>query len=520
MAGGSPPKTNESEDFFMIRIGWASCDISTEKPVLVLGQAHLRINKGVHDPITATALVLEDGGDCAVFVSLDMMSPGNFLLDMIREKVRAKNAEIPVQKIVINVTHTHDGGPHCPEKYCYGAGDDPADRMPVKVEVASSEEYLEFLSSSCADAVCRAWETRAEGGVAYGYGYAVVAHSRRVCYFDDISLRGTVDKTNTYAVNGHAAMYGNTNDAMFSHYEAGANPYLNLLFTFAPDGRLTGAVVNIPCPCQSSESIWGLSASFWNELRVSLRREYGDIFLLPQCAAGGDLSPRQLHYLAAENRRHALKYGTAPEDIPEMYRRLEIAERVTAGFGEVLSWARKDIRTDMPISHKVRMVPLSRRKITDDEYAAAVEGLAAARAAGFVETADPEADFVRNSRNVSDRSRFMDVIRRYNEQEAVPKLPMELHVVRVGDIAFATNPFELYMDFEHRIAARSPFTQTFIVQLCGGPRDAVKASYLCTERAEAGRGYSAIIYSCQISPEGGQELVEETLGDLKELYQG
>ena len=94
---------------------------------------------------------------------------------------------------------------------------------------------------------------------------------------------------------------------------------------------------------------------------------------------------------------------------------------------------------------------------------------------------------------------------------------MELHVVKVGDIAFATNPFELYIDYQHRIQARSPFTQTFIVQLVGQPAG-YKAGYLATERAVANRGYSAIMYCNQVSWKGGDQLVEETLQELKALY--
>ena len=77
--------------------------------------------------------------------------------------------------------------------------------------------------------IIEAWDKSSEGGIAYGYGYAVVAHSRRVCYFDDLSLRPGVNKLDTFAVNGHAAMYGNTNDDNFSHYEAGADHFINLL---------------------------------------------------------------------------------------------------------------------------------------------------------------------------------------------------------------------------------------------------------------------------------------------------
>ena len=86
-------------------------------------------------------------------------------------------------------------------------------------------------------------------------------------------------------------------------------------------------------------------------------------------------------------------------------------------------------------------------------------------------------------------------------------------VIRIGDIAFATTRFELYMDFMHRVQARSPFIQTFMIQMAsfGG------ASYMATERAMAGKGYSASIFCNQVGAEGGQELVETTLELLNDL---
>mgnify|MGYP005869250061 FL=1 len=71
----------------------------------------------------------------------------------------------------------------------------------------------------------------------------------------------------------------------------------------------------------------------------------------------------------------------------------------------------------------------------------------------------------------------------------------------------------------HRIQARSPFIQTFVVQLCGAlPNGA--SGYLATERGVRGRGYSASLYCNQVSPQGGQELVEATVAALDELHAG
>ena len=96
-------------------------------------------------------------------------------------------------------------------------------------------------------------------------------------------------------------------------------------------------------------------------------------------------------------------------------------------------------------------------------------------------------------------------------------LPMELHVLRIGDVAFATNRFELYMDYMHRIQARSPFAQTFVVQLTGVP-GADGGTYLATERGVADKGYSACLFCNLVSPEGGQQLVNETVTVLKDIY--
>ena len=114
--------------------------------------------------------------------------------------------------------------------------------------------------------------------------------------------------------------------------------------------------------------------------------------------------------------------------------------------------------------------------------------------------------------------RCQQVIERYESGET--KLPMELHAVRLGEIAFASNRFELNMDFAQRIQARSPAEQTFIVQLAGSEVGERGGSYLPTARGEWGRGYSASIYCNLVNSTGGQELVEETLNLLNVLWPG
>lgn len=490
-----------------VKIGWASRDISTTKPVNIPGQFHMRISKGVMDPVTVNALVLDSGEDQAIFLSCDIVVLRNGLQDLVREKLAQCAPEIPAMKILMNATHTHNGP-------SLERGKRPFD---YGMEVASSDENREFVAEMCMQAVREAWEKRAPGSYAYGYGYAVVAHSRRVCYFDDVSKRPGAVVNSTHGVNGHAVMYGDTNDENFSHYEAGADHFVNLLFTFDEKEALTGAIINVPCPSQNTENEYYLSADYWNDVRIAIRKKYGDIYLLPQCAAAGDLAPRILHYKQAQDRRFRLKYGESfAEKGLERTARQDIAERIAAAFDEVYAWASKEKKREARITHVVETVQLSKRLISDEEYAYAKQGYAQEMAKEYRTDGDPQERLFQNSVLYSLRNRYKGIIDRYEAQKEQPKFPMELHVIGLDDVAFASNQFELYMDYQHRIQARSPFVQTFVVQLAGQSGEG-GGSYLCTQRGFEGRGYSASMYCNLVSPAGGQELVEETVRLLKEI---
>jgi len=106
----------------------------------------------------------------------------------------------------------------------------------------------------------------------------------------------------------------------------------------------------------------------------------------------------------------------------------------------------------------------------------------------------------------------LGVERRFELQQTQPCLPVEVHILRLGDVAFASNPFELYLDFGMQIKARSKAIQTFLVQLTGA------GTYLPTTRATTGKSYGAVPASTPIGPEGGRILVEKTLEIINDLF--
>jgi len=500
-----------------VKIGWGRREISMNEPVCIPGQMYIRVSEGIHDPLYVTALCVDGGKgqDVVIFLSCDVVTQWSGILKPMCRKLKELRPDIPDYAIVWNYTHTHSS---------IDLGN-PPEKTPDGMPIYSGEKTREFFTKQAIEAICEAWDNRKAGGIGYGYGYAVVAHSRRVVYFDEL-LERKKDKRDFMTPSGTGFMYGNTNYDLFSHYEAGADHFLNLMFTFDADEKLTGIIVNVPCPSQLSEHFKKLSADYWNEVRQLVKAEFGeDVYVLPQCAAAGDLSPRTLHYKEAQVRRMALKYNL-PYDLSKlsqhgqdeynkvMAERYDIAERIMEGIRDVYSWAKKDIHTHVPVNHAFRTMDLERRKITDEERAWCEENLELLKAREpDPNTMTGEEYRVAYSNYQSMVNRNKGGIARCEDVKKNPTMEMDSHIIRIGDIAFATMRFELYMDFMHRLQARSPFIQTFVVQLAGTEG----GNYLATERAVKSKGYSASMFCNMVSAYGGQQWVENVLEDLNEM---
>jgi len=504
-----------------VKIGWARREISTNEPVSIPGQMYIRVSEGIHDPLYVTALCVDggEGQDKVIFLSCDIVTQFRGMLQPIRDKLKERRPEIPEEGFILNVTHTHSSI----------TLEDTPEKTPDGVAIFPGSKSREIFCELAAQAIIEAWDTRKEGGIGYGYGYAVVGHSRRTVYFKEQKLaRNAKGERRFMTPAGYAAMYGNTNDELFSHYEAGADHFLNLMFTFDADQKLTGIVVNVPCPSQLCEKFTKLSADYWTYVRELVAKEYGpDVYILPQCAAAGDVSPRTLHYSKAQARRMRLKYGMTyvpdhmDEDPSYKYNKsisecMDIAERILEGIRDVYSWAKKDIKTEVTVRHRVTQMALERRKITDEERAWCEENLEILKdMEPKAQDMSPEEYRVALSNYNSMVRRNRAGIERCEDVKKNPTLNMQSHTVQIGDIAFATTRFETYIDFMHRLQARSPFIQTFVIELAGTEG----ANYLATHRGAEARGYSASMFCNMVSADGGQQWVENTLDILNEMKQ-
>ena len=484
-----------------LAIGWATRDITGEVPDMIPGQSYSRIAEGVLDPLSVTALAIDNGCDAIILLSADITSWTPPLRSEIARVFTAAKDKIDFNKIIFSATHTHTGG----NIWAIPMADCTKDR----------HRYVKFLAKQCLETALEAWSKRAPGGVAWGLGFAAVGWNRRSLYSDDVSMRPDASMVSRLS-DGHVRMYGNTDDPKFIGLESGAEPHVYFLYTFDDKGKLTGAVVNAACPSQCSETLRKYSADYWGDVRRRIREKHGDIPILAQCSAAGDLAPHVRIINRAMARRWRLKYGRAAEWQGE-WRRSDIAEEIGDAFDEVLDWAKKDIRRDLVIVNRKIRIDMPKFVPSEAEVAAARRFLAEhpERPKNSGETiadlaARKQADLLvtyhRWARSTIDKAEAA-------KKDPGATMPCFSSIARLGDIAFASNPYELYLDFAQSLQARSPFEQTFVVQLSLGG----EGGYLATERSHANRGYGAVGYSCKVSPEGGWKLVETTLATLRKM---
>ena len=470
-------------------IGWASRDATPPGKVSLCGQFHLRLAAAVHDPLTATALALEatDGSAQAILVSLDAVAVAEGVTSGCRERLSRELPGFRPEMLVLAATHTHTA-PDQPRPFT------DFERPALPADVVTKEAYAGLLVERICAAAVEAWNRRAPGALSWGRGYAVVGFNRRAAYVD-----------------GSTRMYGRTDASDFSHIEGHEDHAVELLFTYDAGHRLTGMVVNVPCPSQCTGSVCFVSADYWHETREEIRRRHGSqVHILAQCSAAGDLSPHTLLNQRADARMLRLKgYG----DDNGMARRRDIAAKLAAVVDEVLPLASTDIRDRLPFHHRSIALDLVRRRATGADLAEAQRQVATAEAQlATLAAADPlSAEY---SRAFASRSFYRQVVELFQAQQRGERLvlPVELHVLRLGDVAVCSNRFEFFLDYGERIKGRSKALQTFVVQLAGD------ATYLPTQRSIQGGSYGAFIAGTAVGPEGGQQVVETTVAAIAELF--
>ncbi|MBO7345348.1 MAG: hypothetical protein J6U92_05365 [Clostridia bacterium] len=492
-----------------LKFGWSEVDITPGKGTKIglAGQFFERITDEVESHISVTALTIDSGSDYVIMCACDLVAVSENLNILVKEKL-AKNGMVNPKKVILSAIHTHTSYIYKrktsiakvnPKQYLQSIiPEDMAYKPLVSNEKGMDpNDALEFLANKIVEAVLLSWENREQGYYRNAFGRAAVGMCRRVCYDD-----------------GSALMWGDTNHANFTELEGGNDNGIELIFVYDKNKKITGVVANIACPAQVVEHRSYISSDYWGKVKDNLRKEYGEeVFVLGLCSAAGDQCPRDMirwvepeSYIDDPNiKRDTVLERNADPSMFDISGLKVVGRRISSEIIAVHEELNSEYKDQAELIHETANITLPLRRVTKSEYANAVEMID---------------KFIEKNRgktiNFDDNAKmhvYSGIIARYELQKTVNTFEIETHFIRFGDIAIATNPFELFLDYGNQIRARSKAKQTFLIQLACGAY-----GYLPTEKAEKGSHYSAYVSSGYVGHEGGNLLVRKTIDTINKMF--
>ena len=484
-------------------IGWAERDITPDinkYKIGLYGQYYARIATDIHSRLKFSVCAMSSGAESFISGTVDVAGVPLAFVKLLKEEVAKRNAGIDVSRIFLNAIHTHSAPSlNIAMNYKRAVGGTMWQQGEF-AKTISPAEYAELVLPIMTDAIIEAWTTRQEGGIARAFDYARIGHCRRAAYTD-----------------GTAEMYGDTTRPDFVAMEAGEDSGVDMLFTLDKEGRKTGIILNVACPSQVMESTYVVSSDFAGATRELLKEDFGpDFHTLYWISPAGCQSPRDLvrHYATEPDFWHA-------DGVPVLAKRLRDA---------VMRAEVESVEYTPFFKSEVVPVTLPRRRASYTDYRAAKAELER------LEAIKPEAeafeDFCAETHANEKLSgpgpydsklhhfvlikNAKAVITRYEEQDIQPDLHFDMNVIRIGDIAIANNPFELYLHYGQIIKARSHARQTFLIQLGAGAD--LPAGYLPSPEGERLGGYGGLIINGQVGSAGGYKLADVTVDAINKLF--
>ena len=478
-----------------IEIGWGEADITPPftKKIPLDGQYYQRFANGVHTPLSFVAVAFRNGGDYFITASIDNVSVCDSWVEEVRAELKKRIPEIDPARVSINCIHTH-----CSPMI--GSMDllpEASRRKGLDDDMWNVVSYGQFAMPRAVDALVKAWKGLKKGSIERAKGVADVGHCRIAMYRD-----------------GHGEMYGDTKRADFAGMSDGEDPNVEMIFTYDAGGRRTGAIFNVACPAQVMEATYLVSGDIAGVLRDKMRKIHGrDFHVIYQPAAAGCQSPRDLvrGYADTTDGWHA--------DTCE-----KLAERLSACARDAVLSPRE---TDPVVGHVSFRMSAPRRKVTEEEVAAAKKELAKILSGTTEERLF--ADFLAYTKANEAKGGpgpydskclpfvFADidkaVIQRGKDQVERPNIEFEVNAMRLGDAAFVTCPFELYLIYGQIIKARSPAKQTFVMELCNGDY-----GYIPSTTVIKSRSYGSGVNNGELGPEGGYVYCDRAVKAIEGLF--
>lgn len=435
--------------------GTAIVDISPSEGVSLGGYPHHpRPNTGVHDPLNAACLVLDDGTTSVAIVSMDLLMYSKRYVREVRAEA-AKATGIPAANIAITASHTHSA-PRASAMFSMDA---------IERGQGPDAGFVEELNRKLIDLIVEASSHRFQATIGASVGYCGreegVGGNRR-------HPRGTADpEVPVIAVRDES----DTVRAIFMKYA------LHPTFLHSDN--------------------FEVSADYPGYLRAHLAKAYPEANLLFAQGTSGNQSPR--YFRSGKTFKEAERVGTAiAREVGRVVEGLEFTD--SAPLAVFSREVEIDLRT------------LPDRTTAEARTETARDAWQKLKASG----ADERDVWNAELRFLGAEDTLALVMLEESGDFAIlnEDWPVEVQVMGIGETRLVFLPGELFVELGLTIQYRAPFKRCVVVELANG----VLPGYAATARAYATGGYEAgasmlSANSGEQIVEVAADLLEESLGE-------
>lgn len=408
--------------------GVAIVDVTPQKPMFLHGYPHVeRTSEGTHDPLYASALILENGKSQIGFCAVDVIFISKKITMQVREQVE-KATGLKGENLMISASHTHSG-PVIVTDIFYD---------PVVPE--ADPEYIKYLVYKIAEVFIEAFK------------------NKRRCKIAITSADSTGVGGNRHSISG--AIDPEVPIVVLKDFNSGDIFGLSIIHCMHPtvlheDSKL-------------------FSADFPGYTRKFLNEKLGkDIVLLYQTGPSGNQSPR--HFIDSNTFEEAERLGFI------------LGKRIT---DSVLQLKEVDFHDWSTLQIRQSNLDLPRKKFmsledAEKKVAFVKNKLDTMRIKGepATEIRTVECDWFGAEENLKLTKMWVngDLEKVYDSI-----LPAEINSISIGEFHFVFLPGELFVEYSLGIKEKSP-DKIFVNTMCNG----VLAGYIVTEKAEKEGGYEA-----------------------------
>ena len=411
-----------------LHAGAAIIDVTPQKPMFLHGYPHVeRISEGVHDPLYASALIIDNGIAQLGFCAVDVVFISKEITTRVRQQVQSATG-IKGENLMVSASHTHSG----PVTF--------SDIFYDPVVPKADPEYISYLVEKLVYVCVKAFKSKKECKIAI-----TTANGSEV---------GGNRRSKTDAVDPEVPVV--------------------VLKDIATDKIFALSAIYCMHPTILHEDSKLFSADFPGYTREYIKNKLGeDVILLYHTGPSGNQSPR--HFIKSNTFDEAERLG------------FKLGEQI---INSVLKLNDSHYQDWVLLSARQTSIVLPKKEFMTTEAAeekviSVKNKLEQMRRDGAptAEIRTVECDWfgAEENKQLSEMAANGKLEKVYQSV-----LPAEINIIDIDDNHFVFLPGELFVEYSLTIKEKSP-DNTFIGSLSNG----VLAGYIVTEEAEQEGGYEA-----------------------------